>query len=227
MRQIGNRAVLPDEEDDSMQAQTPDCGNAVADADATFSTGAWESVSGPSDWPDLVPVGGRSLQFEADLVAELPTLRARAAFLEKSHTAASDLVQDTVERALSNWFRFREGTDMRRWLLAIMHNLFVDRCRKRKRSRESCTTDLTATENQAGPGDLQNDDLARVPDAMALVGKLTARLQETVRLVLFDGRSYREAAEQLGVPAPTVGTRMARARAKLRAFALSSPELTD
>jgi RNA polymerase sigma-70 factor, ECF subfamily len=211
-----------------MQPQTPDCGNSVADAETTFSTGAWESVNGPSRWPDLEPVGGRSLQFEAELVAELPTLRARAAFLEKSHTPACDLVQDTVERALSNWFRFRQGTDMRRWLLAIMHNLFVDRCRKRKRSRESCTTDLTVTENQAGHGDAHHDDdLARVPDAMALVGRLTARLQETVRLVLFDGRSYREAAAQLGVPAPTVGTRMARARAKLRAFALSTPELTD
>jgi RNA polymerase sigma-70 factor (ECF subfamily) len=208
-----------------MQARTLDRGNVVADADATFSAGAWESVDGPAAWPELAPVGIRSRRFEADLVAELATLRARAAFLERSHTAAGDLVQDTVERALSNWFRFREGTDIRRWLLAIMHNLFVDRCRKRKRSRESCSTDLAATENHAGAGDAHNDDLARVPDAMALVGKLTARLQETVRLVLFDGRSYREAAKQLGVPAPTVGTRMARARAKLRAFALSSPEL--
>ena len=73
----------------------------------------------------------------------------------------------------------------------------------------------------------QNADLARVPHAMALVGRLTAPLRETVRLVLLDGRSYREAAAQLGVPTPTVGTRMARARAKLRAFAQSSPELSE
>jgi RNA polymerase sigma-70 factor, ECF subfamily len=161
----------------------------------------------------------RSGQFEADLVAELATLRTRATFLERSSTAAGDLVQDTLERALSNWFRFQAGTDMRRWLLAIMQNLFVDRCRKRKRSRESIAPDIIAAD-RATPVE-EASELHRVPDAMALVGRLTRPLQETVRLVLLDGRSYREAAAQLGVPTPTVGTRMARARAKLRAFARS------
>src|SRR5687767_744670 len=108
-----------------MQPRTPGCGTAIVDVDETSSAGAWEGFNGPGGWSDLSVAGGRSGRFEADLVAELPTLRARAAFLEKSRTAAGDLVQDTLERALSNWFRFREGTDMRRWLLAIMHNLFI------------------------------------------------------------------------------------------------------
>jgi RNA polymerase sigma-70 factor, ECF subfamily len=164
--------------------------------------------------------GRRSGQFEADLVAELPALRARATFLERSSTPAGDLVQDTLERALSNWFRFQAGTDMRRWLLAIMQNLFVDRCRKRRRSRESFAPTLMAAERACDAEDPLEQ--ARVPEALALVDKLTAPLQATVRLVLLDGRSYREAAAQLGVPTPTVGTRMARARAKLRAFARSS-----
>jgi RNA polymerase sigma-70 factor, ECF subfamily len=192
------------------------------------SSGAapWDGVVATDAWADQCPAGARSSQFEAELVAQLPVLRARAAFLERSRTAAGDLVQDTLERALSNWFRFRAGTDMRRWLLAIMQNLFVDRCRKRKRARESAASDLPAPANDAGdPCDAVH--MARVPDAMALVGKLTAPLRETVRLVVLDGRSYREAAAQLGVPTPTVGTRMARARAKLRAFAASTPDATD
>ena len=156
-------------------------------------------------------------------MAELPVLRARATFLEKSSTAAGDLVQDTFERALSNWLRFQPGTDMRRWLLAIMQNLFVDRCRRRKRLRELAATELVAP--APDPDDGLSEDMARVPDAMALVGRLTAPLRETVRLVVLDGRSYREAAKQLGVPTPTVGTRMARARAKLRAFARLVPSL--
>jgi RNA polymerase sigma-70 factor, ECF subfamily len=178
-------------------------------------------------YPPLLPEieGGeeqsRSSEFEAGLVAELPALRARASFLERSgNTTASDLVQDTLERALSNWFRFRAGTDLRRWLFVIMQNLFADDCRKRKRSRESASPDVADTEE-----DPISDGAppACLPDALALLDRLTAPLQETVRLVVLDGRSYREAAERLGVPTPTVGTRMARARAKLRAFALSGP----
>jgi RNA polymerase sigma-70 factor (ECF subfamily) len=37
-----------------------------------------------------------------------------------------------------------------------------------------------------------------------------------------DGRSYREIAEQLRIPLNTVGTRLARARRKLRALLLDS-----
>ena len=100
-------------------------------------------TSTPTPWrrPAQGPIAAAPC-FEADLVAELATLRARATFLERSSTTAGDLVQDTLERALSNWFRFQPGTDMRRWLLAIMQNLFVDRCRKRKRSREQTASDL-------------------------------------------------------------------------------------
>jgi RNA polymerase sigma-70 factor, ECF subfamily len=204
-----------------MLSPTPETSPACAPASTPLQQIPWQALAADRPWRDE---GRRSGQFESDLVAELPTLRARATFLERSSTAAGDLVQDTLERALSNWFRFQPGTDMRRWLLAIMQNLFVDRCRKRKRSRESIASDLVAAE-RATESD-EASELARVPDAMALVGKLTAPLQETVRLVLLDGRSYREAAAQLGVPTPTVGTRMARARAKLRAFARVS-DLAD
>ena len=206
-----------------MLSPMPETTPACAPANAPLQQIPWQDAAEGRPWRD--EGRRRSGQFESDLVAELATLRARASFLERSSTAAGDLVQDTLERALSNWFRFQAGTDMRRWLLAIMQNLFVDRCRKRKRSRESIASDLVAAE-RATEAD-EACELARVPDAMALVGKLTAPLQETVRLVLLDGRSYREAAAQLGVPTPTVGTRMARARAKLRAFARVNGDLGD
>jgi RNA polymerase sigma-70 factor, ECF subfamily len=213
-----------------MLSPTPETSPAQAHADAHLPGVPWQELDqglptacdGALDrdraWG--LDRGRRNGQFEADLVAQLATLRARATFLERSSTAAGDLVQDTLERALSNWFRFQAGTDMRRWLLAIMQNLFVDRCRKRKRSRESIGSSLVAAERASEAEDPV--EMARIPDALALLEKLTAPLQATVRLVLLDGRSYREAAAQLGVPTPTVGTRMARARAKLRAYARSS-----
>ena len=74
----------------------------------------------------------RPRAFELSLVQEMPTLFARALLLEKKRASAEDLLQDVVERALRNWNRFRPGSSLRRWLFTIMHNLFVDRCRRRR-----------------------------------------------------------------------------------------------
>ena len=41
---------------------------------------------------------------------------------------ADDLVQDTLERAVSRWHQRRSGTDTRTWLFTIPHNLAVNPC---------------------------------------------------------------------------------------------------
>jgi len=42
---------------------------------------------------------------------------------------ADDLVQDTLERALNKLHLWRPGSDMRAWLFAVMHNVFVNQLR--------------------------------------------------------------------------------------------------
>jgi DNA-directed RNA polymerase specialized sigma24 family protein len=39
---------------------------------------------------------------------------------------ADDLVQDTLERAVSRWHQRRSGTDTRTWLFTVPHNLAVN-----------------------------------------------------------------------------------------------------
>src|SRR5689334_7696492 len=75
------------------------------------------------------PRGG--ITFEADLVAELPTLRRYAYKLTHDREQAMDLVQDTCEKALRFRRLFREGTNMRAWVLTIMRHHFSDTRRKR------------------------------------------------------------------------------------------------
>src|SRR5678816_735582 len=60
-------------------------------------------------------------------------LFARAMRLARSHSDAWDLVQDTYERALRGQASFQPGTNLRLWLMTIMYNLFLDRCRKQTR----------------------------------------------------------------------------------------------
>ena len=69
-----------------------------------------------------LPIEGhdRGITFEADLVAQLPTLRRYAYELTHDQEQAMDLVQDTCEKALRFRRLFREGTSMRAWVLTIM-----------------------------------------------------------------------------------------------------------
>src|ERR1700730_1919690 len=82
-----------------------------------------------------VPIEGhdrrRGITFEADLVAQLPSLRRYAYKLTHDREQAMELVQDTCEKALRFRRLFREGTSMRAWVLTIMRHHFFDTLKKR------------------------------------------------------------------------------------------------
>ena len=67
--------------------------------------------------------------------AHVPGLRRFARALSRGDLeAADDLVQDTLERALSAWQRRKSDTDARGWLYTILYNRFCsDRLRLRRR----------------------------------------------------------------------------------------------
>src|SRR4029077_19226472 len=79
------------------------------------------------------------LPYSGDMQTEqlVPTfesaLYARAMRLVRSRSDAWDLVQDTYERALRGRATFQAGTNLRLWMMTIMYNLFLDRCRKQAR----------------------------------------------------------------------------------------------
>jgi len=71
---------------------------------------------------------------EAERMVELiPRLRRYARALTGERSAADDLVQDTLERALSRFHLWRQGSDLRAWLFTIMHNVYVNQTRSRIR----------------------------------------------------------------------------------------------
>ncbi|ADO68530.1 RNA polymerase sigma factor [Stigmatella aurantiaca] len=139
---------------------------------------------------------------------------------------ARDLVQDTLERGLRNLDRFIPGTDARAWLLTILHRLFIDRCRaKAQGQRGDVPVDfleerLPAPVPEALPRwaaislEQLRDALGRLPEAFRIIYQLHA----------VEGRSYIEISQELGIPKATVGTRLMRARRRLRE--LLEPEPT-
>ncbi len=151
-------------------------------------------------------------------------MRAVALRLCRSQSDAHDLVQDALERALKSYARLPEGSNARAWLISILRNRFIDSCRRSVREKldEGVTLEaLPAPEEQeAAPGwaSITTDDLA------AAVDKLSEEFRVVYQLHALQGRSYNEIAARLGIPKATVGTRLIRARRKLRDLLLPLAE---
>lgn len=176
----------------------------ISNVPATGSTTSSVSRIRPAN-----ATGARSLRDELPDV--LPLLRARALKLCLSTVEATDLVQDTVERALRFEDSYQPGTNLRAWLQQILFSVFVTHCRRRRRERralETLTRDPCAwTHPEAGP------PMQRLsPKVEGAIAELPGQFAAVVRLVDLDERSYKDAAEALGIPVGTVMSRLFRGR---------------
>lgn len=145
-------------------------------------------------------------------------LSRHAERLCRSHADACDLVQDTFERALRAWDRLPGDANVGGWLVTILGNLFLDRCRRARTMPRLYVAwpagelDVPAPETAAPrPWAEITEDQVR-----AAVSALESDFRLPYELHALEGRSYREIADELGIPTSTVGTRLSRARAKLR-----------
>ena len=150
----------------------------------------------------------------AALIGELPRLRRYARALQGDPGAADDLVQDSVERALSRLHLFEDGTNMRAWLFTILHNVHANSVRKRVRALDDPSYE--ATPDDAGAVAASQGDGLALRDLSRALAQLPEEQRQTVLLVGLEDMSYREAADVLGVKIGTVMSRLARGRARLR-----------
>lgn len=143
----------------------------------------------------------------------VPALRRYAVALLRNRQDADDLVHDCLVRALERLHTKREDVEIRVWLFAIMHNLFVSHWRKAKvRSRiESPADDV------AEPGTPANqEDWLHWQDLVRALNSLPEEQRIVVLLVSVENLSYAEVARVLGIPIGTVMSRLARGRERLR-----------
>ncbi len=163
--------------------------------------------------------------FVEQVTQQTELLQKNALRLTRHRADAADLVQDTVEKALRNWRRFTQGSRMRAWLLTIMTNLFVDRCRRRTREGElrAGQGGQGGQDGQAGidPPAPEPEELpawARLSDEQVrrALAALDPSMREVYQLRAVQQLSYRSMSARLGIPVATVGTRLNRARLKLR-----------
>jgi RNA polymerase sigma-70 factor, ECF subfamily len=148
-----------------------------------------------------------------DLAAHLETLRRYARVLTRNGTEADDLVQGALLRALEGQASFRKGSDLRVWLMSILHNHHIDRLRSKSAAtaRETAWADLAP-----GFAPPAGEHAARLEQLRTALMALPEDQREALHLVAIEGLSVAEAADVLSVPAGTVMSRVGRARAALR-----------
>ena len=149
--------------------------------------------------------------FEREIVDLLPRLRRLARVLTREPSAADDLVQIAVERALTRKGQWQPGTSLANWVMRIMKNAWIDETRSRGRwgkvlDAEDAGLDVAAPASQ--------EDALAIEQAMAA---LPDEQRIAVALVLIDGLSYAEAADVLEIPPGTLNSRLVRGRTALMA----------
>lgn len=150
----------------------------------------------------------------SDMEACIPALRRYASALLNSRQDADDLVHDCLVRALERLHTRREDLEIRSWLFAIMHNLFISQLRKAKvRPR----TEPLGENTEAEPSLRANqEDRLHWRDLIHALNSLSEEQRAVVVLVTVENLSYAEVASVLGIPTGTVMSRLARGRERLR-----------
>jgi RNA polymerase sigma-70 factor (ECF subfamily) len=147
------------------------------------------------------------------IAAELPRLWRYGLVLSGNRDTAEDLVEATCVRAIERAHQFQSGTRLDRWLIAILHSIWLNEIRSRKVRRGQGLVDADVVLIFDGMKETETNILAA--QVLREVQSLPEVQRETVYLVYVEGLTYREAAETLAIPIGTIMSRLAAARAKL------------
>ena len=164
--------------------------------------------------------------FEELAMPLLPSLYNVTRWLTRDAAEAEDIVQEALLKALRGFAGFTQGTNFKAWIFRILRNTYL-----------SSRSGLAATRTVALEEELDDGTTARVPEAAIdretpelnlmrmsdraaleeAMQQLSPPLLEVILLCDVEEMKYREIAAVLEIPLGTVMSRIARARAALRA----------
>lgn len=161
---------------------------------------------------------------------ELALARAARRLCRGDEDRAQDLMQDALVRAYESFLagRFREGLNVRAWLLRILTNLYINEYHRRQKWDASVDLETLTAGGETGPPET-HAAASDVPGATLLAATLEECLETALRslsdplrlcvlLVDLEGLDYAEAAAALQVPVGTIRSRLSRARLQLHAL---------
>lgn len=154
-------------------------------------------------------------QLRKDIAQLLPRLRRFGLALTGSQEDGDDIVQGAVANVLGRPGQLPPGVELDGWLFTTMQTLWRDEVRRRKTSGTKSAVTIAGAEKSV--------DGRRITETLLMLAETRerfARLPDDQRmalvLVVLEGMSYRDAAEQLDIPVGTLMSRLSRAREALR-----------
>jgi RNA polymerase sigma factor (sigma-70 family) len=166
-------------------------------------------------------MGERRARFEAEVLPHLDAAHRFARWLARGSAEAEDIVQDAVLRAFRAFDGLR-GSDPKAWLLTIVRNCHATSVAQRARRN------LEALPDEGEPGHAALISQAPGPESESvrrdearslerLLATLPAEHREVLILREIEELDYRAIAAVIDCPIGTVMSRLARARAALKA----------
>jgi RNA polymerase sigma-70 factor, ECF subfamily len=133
-------------------------------------------------------------------------------FCSRDRAVADDLVQDVYERAWRSFDSLQDAARVRPWLVKILHNCWIDACRKRVRDLPVAEVpEVPIVVEEPSPWQrITVDDLHLAIDRLAEPYRTVAILHD------IEHRPNAEIANRLGIPYATVATRLHRAHRLLQ-----------
>lgn len=150
---------------------------------------------------------------DAHILEHVAALRRYALLLVGNPSDADDLVQETVMRLLVHARAWKPVRDLRAYLYATMHNLFVDGRRRARNNPADVDVELVIERLVTPAAQL---DRLELRDLVRALRQIPDQQRAVVLLVGFEGMSYGEAARILDIPVGTVMSRLSRGREGLR-----------
>jgi RNA polymerase sigma-70 factor (ECF subfamily) len=167
--------------------------------------------------------------FEDLAMPLLPALYNVAQWLTRNANDAEDLVQETFLKSLRGFGGFETGSNFKAWIFRILRNTYLTSRSGLAARRTVALEEELGKDGESAPSaypegaiDRQTPELnlIRLADRAALhmaMEKLPPPLLEVVLLCDVEEMKYKEIATILEIPIGTVMSRIARARAHLRA----------
>ena len=152
----------------------------------------------------------REQHFNQLIAVYMDDLYRYAYWLSSSHAVADDLVQDTLTRAWKSMDKLKDEKAVKGWLLTILRRENARRFERQRPQESAVPTEELAANRQ---------DYDTSTEAFVLrqaLDKLPTEYREPLLMQVIHGYSQKEIAEHLGISVAGAGTRLFRAREKMR-----------
>jgi RNA polymerase sigma factor (sigma-70 family) len=154
------------------------------------------------------------LQFNNALLEMQNKLHYYALSLTSDSEKASDLLQDTMLKALTHRDKFSQNTNFKAWVYTIMKNTFINEYRRKVKAKNSLLDPANNFQSFMGRENPSPESAYQSGEINNSISQLTEDYRIPFTMFL-EGYKYKEIADELELPLGTVKSRIFFTRKRL------------